>query len=126
MKINGYPKTEKLKNKTEISLLFEQGKWYSYKELSIISLSKENLENQKVGVSTSKKFFKKAVDRNRVKRLLREVYRLNKKLFVNTFGSQSINMIFYRSPKLPTHYSQLQGLFVKLCEKKRTEITDFS
>lgn len=117
MKTNGYPKTEKLKNNTEISLLFEQGKWYSYKELSIISLLKKDLENQKVGVSVSKKFFKKAVDRNRIKRLLREVYRLNKELFISTFGNQSINMIFYRSPKLPTHYSEIQDLFVKLCEK---------
>jgi len=69
MKPNGFPKEEKLKNKTDISLLFEQGKWFSYKELAIISLQKENLPTRKVGVSVSKKFFKKAVDRNREKLL---------------------------------------------------------
>ena len=57
MKPNGFPKEEKLKNKTDISLLFEQGKWFSYKELAIISLQKEDLSVQKVGVSVSKKFF---------------------------------------------------------------------
>ena len=69
MKTNGYPKTEKIKNKIDISLLFEQGKWYSYKELYIISLTKPDLENPKIGVSVSKKFFKRAVNRNRIKRL---------------------------------------------------------
>ena len=117
MKTNGYPKTEKIKNKTDISLLFEQGKWYSYKELCIISLTKPDLENPKIGVSVSKKFFKRAVNRNRIKRLLRETYRLNKPLFINTFGKNSLNMIFYRSPKLPQHCSQIEYLFLKLCEK---------
>jgi len=51
MKPNGFPKEEKLKNKTDISLLFEQGKWFSYKELAIISLQKEDLSVQKVVVS---------------------------------------------------------------------------
>ena len=117
MKTNGYPKTEKIKNKTDISLLFEQGKWYSYKELCIISLTKPDLENPKIGVSVSKKFFKRAVNRNRIKRLLRETYRLNKSLFINTFGKNSLNMIFYRSPKLTQHYNQIEYLFLKLCEK---------
>ena len=117
MKTNGYPKTEKIKNKTDISLLFEQGKWYSYKELCIISLTKPDLENPKIGVSVSKKFFKRAVNRNRIKRLLRETYRLNKPLFINTFGKNSLNMIFYRSPKLSQHYSQIEYLFLKLCKK---------
>lgn len=117
MKTNGYPTNEKLKNRNDISLLFEKGKWYSYKELSIIYLHKEDLENTKVSVSVSKKFFKKAVDRNRVKRLLRETYRLNKTLFLKTFGEKSLCMMFYRSPKLPANYSQIQELFINICKK---------
>ncbi len=115
MKPNGFPKEEKLKNKTDISLLFEQGKWFSYKELAIISLQKEDLSIQKVGVSVSKKFFKKAVDRNR---LLRENYRLNKPLFIKTFGENSLNMIFYRSVKLPKNMTEIESLFLKLCDEK--------
>lgn len=114
-----YPREEKLKNKKDIALLFEQGQWFSYKELSIISLRKEDLENSKVGVSVSKRFFKKAVDRNRVKRLLREVYRLNKPLFLEIFGEKSLNMIFYRSPQLPSHYQEIKTLFLSLCEHTR-------
>ena len=120
MKPNGFPKDEKLKNKTDIFLLFEQGKWVSYKELAIISLQKEDLPTRKVGVSVSKKFFKKAVDRNRVKRLLRETYRLNKPLFIKTFGENSLNMIFYRSAKLPKNMTEIESLFLKLCEEKNS------
>lgn len=117
MKTNSYPKQEKLKNKADITLLFEQGKWFSYKDLSIISLKKENLENPKVGVSVSKKFFKKAVDRNRIKRLLRETYRLNKALYKETFGEKSLSMLLYRSHQLPTHYQDIEALFLQLCKE---------
>lgn len=122
MKLNGFPKDEKLKNKTDISLLFEQGKWFSYKELAIISLQKEDLLGRKVGVSVSKKIFKKAVDRNRVKRLLREIYRLNKPLFIKTFGENSLNMMFYRSAKLPKNMTEIESLFLKLCEEKNSSL----
>ena len=76
----------------------------------------------KVGVSVSKKFFKKAVDRNRVKRLLRETYRLNKPLFIKTFGENSLNMMFYRSAKLPKNMAEIESLFLKLCEEKNSSL----
>ena len=72
-----YPRKEKLKQKREIDLLFEKGRWLSQGNLRIISLDLEkkpqedfSLTNQKFGVSVSKKYFKRAVDRNRIKRLL--------------------------------------------------------
>lgn len=71
MKISGYHRTEKLKNKTDISLLFQKGKRFSYKEMTIISLVKEDLKTPKVGVSVSKRYFKKAVDRNRIKKIIK-------------------------------------------------------
>lgn len=121
-----YPTQEKLKQKREIDLLFAKGRWLSQGNLRIIylDLSKNpqeefELVNQKVGVSVSKKFFKRAVDRNRIKRLLREAYRLNKEMYLDHFGSQSISMIFWITKTPPESYQSLAENFVTLCKSKK-------
>jgi ribonuclease P protein component len=120
-----YPTREKLKQKKQIDFLFAKGKWQTNAYLRIISidLSKKTsedfyVENQKVGVSVSKKCFKKAVDRNRIKRLLREIYRLNKDLFTETYGENSLSMIFWVSKEKPLNYQSLEENFVALCNSK--------
>lgn len=121
-----YPRKEKLKQKREIDLLFEKGRWLSQGNLRIISLDLEkkpqedfSLTNQKFGVSVSKKYFKKAVDRNRIKRLLREVYRLNKDLYLEHFGTQTLAMFFWVSKEKPTDYKSLEENFLTLCKSKK-------
>ena len=62
------------------------------------------LDNQtqlKVGVSVSKRNFKLAVHRNRVKRLLREGYRLNKNLLIDNKLDHYTLMILYISKEMP-------------------------
>ncbi|SHK12938.1 ribonuclease P protein component [Epilithonimonas mollis] len=121
MKKNGYPTQEKLKKKSEIDLLFKKGKWISVDNLRIIYLhssEKMPIESHKIGVSVSKKFFKRAVDRNRIKRLLRECYRLNKALYQEAFGEKSIAMLFWVSKDLPEHNSIVENQFLNLCKKK--------
>ncbi|MGU3376771.1 ribonuclease P protein component [Chryseobacterium sp. M5A1_1a] len=117
-----YPRAEKLKMNTEIGLLFEKGKWRTSGNLRIIILKeKPNLliENGKFGVSVSKRYFKKAVHRNRVKRLLRECYRLNKDLFKNAFGEKTIAMLFWVSPEMPQKFQDVEAQFIKLCEAQK-------
>ena len=121
-----YPRKEKLKQKREIDLLFEKGRWLSQGNLRIISLDLEkkpqedfSLTNQKFGVSVSKKYFKKAVDRNRIKRLLREVYRLNKDLYLEHFGTQTLAMFFWVSKDKPTDFKTLEQNFLTLCKSKK-------
>ncbi|MGC4129297.1 MAG: ribonuclease P protein component [Bergeyella sp.] len=122
---NKYPKAEKLKQKKEISLLFEKGKWRTSGKLRIIFYafpqdeSVSESQNPKAGVSVSKRFFKKAVDRNRIKRLLRESYRLNKDAFAEKFGKNILAMIFWNSPEKPQHYKDVEEEFLKLCHSKK-------
>lgn len=118
-----YPREEKLKQKKDISLLFEKGKWQTCGHLRIISfsppedLSASGSSKHKVGVSVSKRFFKKAVERNRIKRLLRESYRLHKSAFLEKFGENSLSMLFYISPEKPNHFEDIEVEFLKLIKK---------
>jgi len=117
-----YPKEEKLKKKDEITLLFEKGKWKNSGNLRIIILKNHPdlaTENVKLGVSVSKRYFKKAVHRNRIKRLLRECYRLNKDLFKEYFGEKTVAMLFWVSPELPEKFQQVEEQFVKLCQSQK-------
>ena len=59
--------------------------------LRVIFMSKEHQEGQqpvRVLISVPKKHFKHAVDRNRVKRQVREAYRKQKQLLINGLGSE--------------------------------------
>ena len=117
-----YSKEEKLKKKAEIDLLFAKGKWRTYGNLRIIILKNHpDLQNEgvKIGVSVSKRYFKKAVYRNRVKRLLRECYRLNKELFKTGFGDKTIAMLFWVSNELPEKFQDVEEQFIKLCQNQK-------
>ena len=117
-----YPKAEKLKKKDEITLLFEKGKWKNSGNLRIIILKNHPdllTENVKLGVSVSKRYFKKAVYRNRIKRLLRECYRLNKDLFKESFGEKTMAMLFWVSPELPEKFQDVEAQFIKLCQSQK-------
>lgn len=114
-----YPKTEKLKKNTEISLLFEKGKWKTHGNLRIIILKDKPsvpVEKTKFAVSVSKKYFKKAFHRNRLKRLLRECYRLNKDLFTESFGDKTMAMLFWVSSEMPEKFQEVEAQFIKLCQ----------
>lgn len=117
-----YPRAEKLKKNAEISLLFEKGKWRTSGNLRIIILKDKPtlpIESGKLGVSVSKRYFKKAVHRNRVKRLLRECYRLHKDLYKSAFGDKTIAMLFWMSSEMPEKFQDVEAQFIKLCEAQK-------
>uniref|UniRef100_UPI0040472557 ribonuclease P protein component n=2 Tax=Flavobacterium TaxID=237 RepID=UPI0040472557 len=94
-----YPKKEKLKSKTTIDLLFSEGNSVSKFPLRLVYVENKepNAEPIKMGVSVSKKYFKKAVDRNYFKRVLRETYRLNKHILIDNLEKPYAFMFFYQT-----------------------------
>ena len=113
-----YPKNERLKSKTTIGLLFSEGKSVSKYPLRLVyRIGEANQEEKiKIGVSVSKKYFKKAVDRNYFKRVLRETYRLNKHLLWDNLEEPYSFMFFYQS-KDRLSYEEINTKTIQLFEK---------
>ena len=86
-KKNGLTKKERISSKKEIDLLFTEGKSFIVYPLRVVYIERncEKMPDESVVsimVSISKKKFKRAVKRNRLKRLIKESYRLNKSAFI--------------------------------------------
>jgi len=97
-------KKEKLKSKKLIEQLFLEGQSVSAFPLLLVYLPISFNDNTivKTGFSVSKRNFKKAVDRNRIKRLLKESYRLHKASYFNNITTQYAFMILYIGNDKPT------------------------
>ncbi|MBC7689506.1 MAG: ribonuclease P protein component [Aquabacterium sp.] len=71
-------KNERLKSRKVIDLLFKEGKSFTVFPFRVLYTFEEGAPGLKAGFTASSRNFKKAVDRNRIKRLSREAYRLQK------------------------------------------------
>ena len=94
-----YPKEEHLKSKKAIDQLFQSGNLIKAFPLRMIFqyVDRENPDDTiKAGVSVSKRKFKKAVDRNRIKRLMREALRYQKTLYQDSWEKDNKTfMVFF-------------------------------
>ena len=83
-KNHSFPKSEHLCGEIRVAKLYTEGNAFiAYPIRVVYNITDEKTNARvKVLISVPKKRFKHAVDRNRIKRMLREVYRLNKQEFV--------------------------------------------
>jgi ribonuclease P protein component len=95
-------KTERLKSRKAIDHLFDKGQRFNVGGLRVYFLPVTN-PGIRAGVSVSSRNFSKAVDRNRVKRLLRETYRLQKHLVADQLPTgKGVDLFFvYTEKQLP-------------------------
>lgn len=113
-----YSNKEKLKSKKLIEKMFVEGQSVSVFPLRLVYLETNFVDGVtiKTGVSVSKRHFKSAVDRNRIKRLMREAYRLNKPIYFNNFSTQCAFMILYIGNEKPT-FEEVDKAMKQLLEK---------
>jgi ribonuclease P protein component len=80
--VQTFNKTERISLQREIDLLFNTGTAFTVYPLRVIYVIEKPLSGAPCAIliSVAKKRFKRAVKRNRLKRLIRETYRLNKPL----------------------------------------------
>lgn len=103
-----YPHKEKLKSRKTITQVFEQGKTFAIYPIRFFYLDcseETSFPNLQTGVIVRKKNFKHAVERNRIKRLLRESYRLEKNslaTFLTDSNKKVALFLLYTGKDLPT------------------------
>jgi ribonuclease P protein component len=117
-------KEEKLKSKTVIEQLFAEGSRVKSFPLQLIYLQKGHYSQFpiKVGFTVPKRSVKMAVNRNRIKRLMREVYRKNKQLFAENLNEQYVFMFIYMTNE-EVCLNDLEQSIIKLCDKFLLKIT---
>lgn len=113
-----YPKSEKLKSRNIIEKMFAEGKTVSKYPLRLVyvPLQDDTEGILKMGVSVSKRNFKRAVDRNYYKRLLREAYRLNKHIITEKLRKPTAFMFFYQTKDRLT-FEEVNEKAIQLFEK---------
>lgn len=114
-------KQERLKSKILLGKLYKEGNSVKKFPLRMVFLQAEHTSNYpaQVGVSVPKRNFKKAVSRNKLKRLLREAYRKQKHIVYNAIEEPYVFMISYIGKEelayfeLETKMEQLLHAFIE-------------
>jgi len=122
------PKSERLCSKHKIDALFANGDSYRFGGFTVKFLRihtndndennvgmRKNLPLPKMLISVPKRYQKKAVDRNRTKRLIREVYRKHKTEYLAESNIDALAII-YASSKVPD-YAFVEECLLKLFTK---------
>lgn len=125
-------KKERLKSRKQIELLFKSGQRFVVPSFRVFysfqpGVGKAVNESLQAGFSASSRNFKTAVGRNRVKRLMREAYRLQKNLLRDQLQEQKrkLNVFFiYTGKELPGYdevYTSIKLALARLTDinKKR-------
>ena len=117
-------KQERLKSRKKIEALFSSGQRFTIVPFLVYYRVHKDAEpaSLQAGFSASKKNFKRAVDRNRAKRIIREVYRIQHTTLKEKIktGMKSLDIfIIYTGKELPVYTEvsvRMEPLLQKLLE----------
>jgi ribonuclease P protein component len=111
--------TERLKSRKQIDSLFENGKKITVFPIRLIYRLEIGRSGIKAGFTVSSKNFPRAVDRNRIKRLSRESYRLQKKELESVVlkNESTLHLFFIFTGRELVPYVEMVGPMKQVLDK---------
>ncbi|MBL0330995.1 MAG: ribonuclease P protein component [Bacteroidetes bacterium] len=104
-----FSKNERLCSKILIERLIETGKSFNHSPYRISWLPiAESSAPIKVVISVPKRSFKRAVDRNRLKRQTREIYRKHKQNVYDVLGENKLLVMIFYTAKTKLEFKELE------------------
>jgi len=110
-----FKKEERLCSEKLFEKLFTEGHSFLVFPLKVVFIKTEYSGNYpvKAAFAVSKRSFKKAVHRNRIKRKMREAYRLNKHQLYQSVDGQKMALVFIFIAKEDLNYSVIENAIKK-------------
>jgi ribonuclease P protein component len=124
--VETFQKSERLCSRKTITMLFDEGNIF-YPSLFKIVWCKNPVKTPfpaQVAFSVSKKGFRKAVDRNLLKRRMREAYRRNKQKFYDFLNSMNIQIaliIIFRENDI-ADYQTIEKSMAEMLDRLTSEV----
>ncbi len=124
---NTFKKYERLKREQHIDTLFQNGKAFSFSDLRFVYHVVPRTGEQSpvlTGFSVPKKKHKKAVTRNRLRRLLIEAWRKNKHALSQQVANDSqLHLFIIFTGKVVADFAHVEHAMVKGIEKLQQEMS---
>ncbi len=112
MKRSSLSRAERITSTSEFKSALKDGAFYSGRAVKLVVVSNK-CGISRIGVSLRKATFKRAVDRNKMRRRLKEIFRLNKQDLEKGYDI----VVIPRSGALGLEFSELKNEFLKAIKK---------
>lgn len=125
-----FTRQERLKSSKTIARLFKEGNSFVAYPLRVVWLETEtggegvregeNVRDEftaQIAISVSKRIFKNAVDRNRLKRRIREAYRLHKHEFYEKLADRTVALMLSFIAKEDLPFAEIEAGVKKMIRK---------
>jgi ribonuclease P protein component len=113
-----FTKAERLSGKTALDKLFTTGHSFNSFPFKVIWLeTNDGMAPAQIVISVPKRIYKRAVDRNRLKRLIREVYRKNKEILYHQLESKKLHLLLIYTSKTAMDYKEMNEKIIIVLQR---------